>query len=252
MTQIDELLMITAGDIPYPSAQIQVHQPTAKEIGMVGETSFYQGIGLLSFDKDMINFEDKSGLEKLSNFDIIMTMIQNPSTEVQIMKADMVIVLAILFPSYTIEIKKDKIVLIDQRQEDKKETVIDSSNYDEFHDILENISCLNIGNKKKEALNPKSKLAREIAEKIKKGRTKAQKDKSQDKSSILSRYISVLAVGLQKDINILSNYTVYQLIDEYQRYTAKISFDMNIKARLAGATEIEEPKDWMGNLFEES
>lgn len=252
MTQIDELLMITAGDIPYPSAQIQVHQPTAKEIGMVGETSFYQGIGLLSFDKDMINFEDKSGLEKLSNFDIIMTMIQNPSAEVQIMKADMIIVLAILFPSYTIEIKKDKIVLIDQRQEDKKETVIDSSNYEEFHDILENISCLNVGNKKKEALNPKSKLAREIAEKIKKGRTKVQKNKNQDKSSILSRYISVLAVGLQKDINILSNYTVYQLIDEYQRYIAKTSFDMNIKARLAGATGIEEPKDWMGDLFEES
>lgn len=43
--------------------------------------------------------------------------------------------------------------------------------------------------------------------------------------SILSRYISILAVGERKDINDLMNYTIYQLMDEFNRFELKMRYD---------------------------
>ena len=68
---------------------------------------------------------------------------------------------------------------------------------------------------------------------------------NQEKINILSRYISILAVGEQKSINELSNYTIYQLYDEFERYQLKLSYDMYIKQLLAGAKDPEKPQDWM-------
>ena len=44
------------------------------------------------------------------------------------------------------------------------------------------------------------------------------------------------------------NYTVYQLLDEFQRFELKMAYDMFIKARLAGAKDLKEPKDWMKDI----
>jgi len=43
---------------------------------------------------------------------------------------------------------------------------------------------------------------------------KQSRDQGQN-VTILSRYISILAVGEQKDINLLLEYTVFQLFDEF-------------------------------------
>jgi hypothetical protein len=43
--------------------------------------------------------------------------------------------------------------------------------------------------------------------------------------AILSRYISILAVGEGKDINDLMNYTIYQLMDEFNRFELKMHYD---------------------------
>jgi hypothetical protein len=59
-------------------------------------------------------------------------------------------------------------------------------------------------------------------------------------------------VGEHKDINTLMNYTVYQLFDEFQRFELKLAYDMNLKARLAGAKDVKEPEDWMKDLHDGS
>lgn len=53
-------------------------------------------------------------------------------------------------------------------------------------------------------------------------------------------------------MNTLFQYTVYQLIDEFQRFTLKLKYDMHIKAQLAGATNLGEIEDWMKDFQSES
>ena len=46
----------------------------------------------------------------------------------------------------------------------------------------------------------------------------------------------------------LSNYTIPQLKDEFDRFILKQNFDIYLKARLAGAQDLEEVKNWMEDL----
>ena len=251
MEEIDELLLLSGQDVPYMSAQLQIHQPTIRDISVVGEKRFYAGAGLLQFDKDVLTVEDKSVLEKISNFDIIMMMIKNPSPETQTMKINMMMVLAILFPDYNIDIGEDKIILKDVTRGNDDVKEINNSNYNELTLLLDQILCISQRDKEPK-INPQSAMAKKIADKLKKGRKKVAQSKGEQTSSLLARYISILAVGEQKDINQLMNYTLYQLFEEYQRYNAKVQFDMNIQMRLAGAKDISNPKNWMDDLGDES
>ena len=70
--------------------------------------------------------------------------------------------------------------------------------------------------------NPSGDLAKRIADKMKKRHQKLQQVKGESKISVLGRYISILAVGEQKDMNSLLQYTVYQLSEEFRRYQLKL------------------------------
>lgn len=73
----------------------------------------------------------------------------------------------------------------------------------------------------------------------------AKESKSNQKVAILSRYISILAVGENKDMNALLNYSLYQLFDEFKRFQLKLAFDAHQSALLAGAKseDLGEVKD---------
>ena len=117
-------------------------------------------------------------------------------------------------------------------------------NYDEFKSILSQIFCLDAGDAK---YDPADALAARIAEKLKKRKEKLENLKQGDSQriNIFGLFISTLAVGLQKDMNDLLNYTVYQIRDEYKRFQLKYIFDQNFSARLAGAQDLEEVSNWM-------
>ena len=57
--------------------------------------------------------------------------------------------------------------------------------------------------------------------------------------------MSILAIGLQKDMNQLLQYSVYQLFEEFHRFRMKQSFDMYVQAKMAGARDLEEVENWM-------
>ena len=67
--------------------------------------------------------------------------------------------------------------------------------------------------------------------------------------SLFGKYLDILAVGERKDKNVLSQYSVYQLIEEFKRFQLKEAFDYTYKAKLAGATKVKDPKDWMTDVF---
>ena len=44
-------------------------------------------------------------------------------------------------------------------------------------------------------------------------------------------------------------YTVFQLKDELKRFQKKMAFDMYLKARLAGAKDLDEVDNWMDEKY---
>jgi len=78
---------------------------------------------------------------------------------------------------------------------------------------------------------------------------RGQKEKS---VSILSQYISILSVGEKKDMNELLQYTVYQLFDEFRRFKLKEEYDLYVKAKMAGAKDLEEIENWMSDIHSDT
>lgn len=241
--QLDELLLQAGNEIPFGAAGVTIHNPTAKEIGYIGEEDFLIGIRFLNFDKNILELEDKSGLENQSNFNIFMSVMNSSDRAKH--KTDAIKVLTLLFPEHKVTIGKDKILL----QLENFSSSINEYNFEEFKEIITQVFCLN-SSETGDEFNPADKLAARIAEKIKKAKAKKAAAKGQDitKVNLFSRYISILSVGLQKDKNILSNYTVYQLMDEMKRFELKQDADLYIKAKLAGAQNLEEVENWMEDI----
>ena len=84
--------------------------------------------------------------------------------------------------------------------------------------------CLDSDREDGSEYNPAGDMAKRIADKLKRRHQRiAQTQEGENKVSILEKYVSILAVGEQKDMNSLLNYTVYQLFDELKRYQLKLS-----------------------------
>ena len=246
---LDELLLLSGNDIPVPQAQLVIHQPRLKEIAYITETRFWKGCELFKFDKEVLDDKDKLGLSNWSNFNIIMSMIQEKNFESMQAKVNVISILTLLFPEYRITLNQNKIQLY--KQETKQINEINDNNFQFFKNILIEIFCLS--GEENEQYNPAGEAAERIAKKLMEARKKkaklASSNNKDDKISILSRYVSILAVGQQKDINDLMNYTVYQLMDQFKRYQLKVSFDSWEKYKIAGATDLEDPENWYRDLY---
>ena len=243
---IDELLLLSGNDIPFVEARLIIHQPRLRQIAYITEPHFWSGCELLNFNKESLPDQDKNGLLNISNFNIIMTMIQGKNVESRQARINVLSILALLFPTYEISLGKKTIQLRDKKTDQASE--INEENFEAFRKILINVFCLT--DKQNKQYNPNGRLAQKIANKFKQGREKRAKLAPNTKIAILSRYISILAVGQQKDINSLMNYTVYQLMDEFNRYDLKLRYDAWERYKIAGATELEDPDDWLKDIHE--
>lgn len=245
----NELLYLSGNDIPFAEARLVIHQPTIKEIAYLGEETFYTGCEFLKFDKDILPEEDKSKLDNQTNFEVLIAIMGEQNITIQKQKICVMMVLSLLFPKYSIKLKENYISFIDNASNDKEELRIDKTNFEEFKKILSHMFCLDGDKENQTDYNPQGEMAKKIAEKLKKRHQRIAAEKNEGGPvSILSKYTSILAVGEQKDMNSLLNYTVYQLFDELRRYQLKIAWDMTANARLAGASDIKDAEDWMKDI----
>jgi len=242
MEQLDELLLLSGNDIPFRMGQCSIHQPRLNEIAYIGEEAFHIGSRFLLFDKDNLQMQDKSGLDNQSNFNIFMSVMN--SAEGARHKTDAMLVLTLMFPKAKVKIDKDKILL----QQENIESSVNEYNFDEFQDIIRQMFCLNSMGGENGQYNPADALANKIAEKFKKRQQRLAGMKENQKVNIFSRYASILAVGLQKDMNEIMQYTVYQIMDEFERFKLKQDFDVYVQAKMAGAKDMEEVKNWMEDI----
>jgi hypothetical protein len=246
---IDNLLLLSGNDLPFPEAQINIHQPTLKEIAYIGEQSFFIGSGFLNFSKKLLGDEDKDRLTNMNDFDIFMSIMISKQPSVRDSVNSAYLVLQLIFPLYEISVRDGLIVL----KKDGEEHTINRGNFSAFKNIVTEMFNLNFGQSEEDNYNPSGSMAQRIAEKFKQRHEKLAKMAREElgdgsQISVLQRYVSILAVGLQKDLNTLMNYTVYQLFDEFQRYQMKLQWDAYIQARMAGAKDLEEVENWMIDL----
>lgn len=241
---INDLLLLSGNDIPFIPAQITIHQPTIREIAYIGEESFFTGCQLLNFSKNILSEEDKMNLEEATNFDILIAILREQNAVMQKNRNCVDMVLALIFPEYEISFKRDCIQIKKENEEHK----IDNSNYEEFKSIISSIFNFGDSKSSNQDFNPSGELAKRISEKLKKRHQKLAENKPAQKIDILSRYISILSVGEQKDMNLLLNYTTYQLFDEFKRYELKMGHDIYVQAKMAGAKDLKEVEDWMQDI----
>lgn len=250
MYSIDSLTLISGIDVPIPEIGVNIHQPTIREIAYIGEKSFYEAAQTIIIQKkDFINGlenitqEDKTALSQMSNFEIFLKLIEaNPlsSTKVQML-------LSLLFPDFNSSIEERFIFLVNPKEQ--KNILINDSNFEILQEIITTILCLQSGNTKEE-FNPQGDRAREIAEKIKRGRERAArlKGEKRQQSNFLSKYISGLGIGTNTlNIHNVLDLTLYQLLNQLERYGLYTQYNISIQAKMAGAKDVEDV-DWLKDI----
>ena len=255
---MNRLLLDTRGDIPFPEAQMTIHQPTLKEIGLIGEESFLLGCQFLDFSKEKFSEEDKKHLIDKTNFEVLMSVISDKKNKaIQQGKASAMMVLLLMFPEYEINIIPSGFLFRKQKGEETESHFIDKNNYEVFKVILSDMFCLKElrGTATGKTYNPGGPMAKQLAEKFRKRHEKLAQMKSGGQAgseglNLFSRYISILAVGEHKSKNELAQYSVYQLFDEFKRFQKEQEYRTWLKLKTTfGAKDVKDVDNWMEDLY---
>lgn len=235
------LALMCGTDIPMPEYQLSIHQPKIKEIALIGETDFFTGIQCLCLNKSM--FVDKSHLETTTNFQIFMTVMSEK--EAADKKIAVQQVCTLLFPSMKVSFTPRSMMLIG----DGRTITIDESNFEALQQIISTICCSKTGPMDQQAFNPANDAAKEIAEKLMRGRQRVAAQKGTSNASIFSQYLSTLTIGVGSlSLSEAMNLTMYQLYDLVERYMLYLNWDIDIRSRLAGAKPESPTENWMKNI----
>lgn len=236
------LALMAGSDIPIPECQLTLHQPTIREISFMGEEDFFKGVQCLCLHKSMF-VEDKDALSDINNFQIFMTMMMDKETVDK--KNSVLSLLNILFPKYKVMITPRSLLF----QGEGDSHMVDDSNFERMQEIVRTVFCANTGPMDQQAFNPANEQAREIAQKLMRGRQRVAAQKGGSTQSAFSRYLSILTIGLSSmSLQELVNLTMYQMYDLLERYMLYMNWDINIRTRLAGGKPDSQPEDWMKDI----
>ena len=240
---MDRRLALMCGtDVPVPECQLTIHQPRIKEIAYIGESDFFSGIQCLCLNKTMF-VKDESLLANTNNFQIFMTIMSEK--EAIDKKIAVQQVCTLLFPKHKVLFTPRSMIL----SGDGTNIQIDDTNFEYLQEAISNICCLKTGPMDQQAFNPANEQAREIAEKLMRGRQRVAAQKGQSNVSIFSQYLSILTIGINSmSMQNLMDLTMFQLYDLVERYMLYINWDMDIRCRLAGGKPDNQPDNWMKNI----
>lgn len=236
------LTLMCGTDYPVPECQLVIHQPRIKEIALIGESDFFSGIQCLCLNKTMF-VKDESLLTNTNNFQIFMTIMSEK--EAADKKFAVQQVCTLLFPTYKVAFTPRSILFTGGAAP----VMIDENNFEFLQAAITEICCLKTGPMDQQSFNPANAQAREIAEKLMRGRQRVAAQKGETNVSIFSQYLSMLTVGLgSMSLQDTMDLTMFQLYDLVERYMLYINWDMDIRCRLAGGKPDSQPDNWMKNI----
>lgn len=237
------LSLICGTDILIPECNLVAHQPRIKEISFIGESDFFIGAQTLCLHKTMF-IEDKTILDSINNFQIFMTIMLQDETKDK--KANILNVLNLLFPSYKVNVTPNSLLFM---KEGVPPITVDGNNFEALQEVLRLIFCMHNGPMDQQAFNPANDKAREIAQKLMRGRQRVAAQNGNSNVSVFSQYMSILTIGLgSMSLQDLTNLTMFQLYDLMERYTLYTAWDLDVRQRLAGGKPEGTPDNWMKNI----
>ena len=237
------LSLICGTDMLIPECNLVAHQPRIKEISFIGESDFFIGAQTLCLHKTMF-IEDKTILDSINNFQIFMTIMLQDETKDK--KANILNVLNLLFPSYKVNVTPNSLLFI---KEGVPPITVDGNNFEALQEVLRLIFCMHNGPMDQQAFNPANGKAREIAQKLMRGRQRVAAQNGNSNVSVFSQYMSILTIGLgSMSLQDLTNLTMFQLYDLMERYTLYTAWDLDVRQRLAGGKPEGTPDNWMKNI----
>lgn len=235
--------LMTGIDLPIPELQTTIHQPTIKEISLIGEQDFFIGIQLLCIKKQMY-IQDENLLNNTNNFQIFMAIMNEKQTAEK--KTAVQQVLTLLFPQSNVIFTPRSIVL----NSPQGMVTIDEGNFEILQQLLNDQFCLKGSGQ--EQFNPEGKKAKEIAQKLMRARQRIAEQKMQGEGgggSMFSQYLSILTVAIgSMSLKDLCDLTMYQIYDLIERYTLYLNWDLDIRSRLAGGKPDKPAENWMKNI----
>ena len=236
------LTLICGTDYPVPECQLVIHQPSIKEIALIGESDFFTGIQCLCLNKSMF-VKDESLLRDTNNFQIFMTIMSEKETADKKFAVQQVSTL--LFPAYKLIFTPMSMML----SGDGQTIVIDENNFEFLQSAISDITCMKTGPMDQTTFNPANEKAREIAEKLMRGRQRVAAEKGQNNISVFTQYLSILTIGISSmSLHDLKELTIFQLYDLVERYMLYVNWDMDVRCRLAGGKPDSQPDNWMKSI----
>lgn len=239
------LALMCGTDIPIPECALTAHQPKLSEIAFIGETDYFIGMQCLCIDKSMLGDFSSQDQGQINNFTVFMTMLAQP--EMKDKKKAVIDTLDLIFGKWKVAFTPRSLIFTANEQ---NPCTVDETNFEPFQKTLREIFCVKNGPMDQQAFNPKDAKAKEIADKLMRGRQRvAAQQNANEGGSAFARYISILTIGTNTmNIQDVSNLTMFQLYDLIERYFLHLNWDMDIRTRLAGGDPKSQPEDWMKNL----
>lgn len=243
--QGDQIALFLSGqDVPVLECNIAIHQPTIKQIVAFKETTFISAMQLFSqVDDNIAKLREANNMtEQFTDFQLLMAMLNQDDK----IKQNVNDFFELIFPTYIIEIRNDEICFYKNEQ---RVGMINLYNYKIFCDIINKLFGLPTDKKK---YNPGNKKAEELAKKFKERAEILSKKNKEGSPSLFGSYVSILSVGMNIDINILFEYTPFQLYDTFNRYWKKVNNDFYQRVStmpMMDTSKMEEPDSWTNNLY---
>jgi hypothetical protein len=249
--KVDSLTLMAGAPIAVDEYGVIIHQPKIKDIALIGESRFFNSIYVFRLNKK--TFLETITKNKITEEVIEITNLFYDKTEEEIMLFVLLNQIDLHEPVQQIfEIMFENLEKISFFENhiylsfaNGHEIVINSNNFYIIKDIINQIFFFEESSSE---FNPAAGAAEFIVKKLEERRRKlnqANSEKQKENKDVIADYLSILAIGSNNfSMQDLLNMTIYQLFKLMKKYIKYEEYQMQIKALMAGAEDIE-LVDWM-------
>ena len=248
-------LYLSGLPIQVKDCNIAITQPTIKDVVVFGEDDFLVGVNLIAKTSKFLTIKPtgNSQLPMLSDFQLLLVVMSQDEEVEKIIHN----FFKLVCPNYIIDYQEAYIsfYIQDEKEEDKNYLVgqLNPFTFPSLQTIVDDLFNPTTLDGEPD-YDPANDLAAQIAKKLEAGRKRKQKMRAETEGpqSMFAKYVSILSIGLQMDVNIFFNYTPFQIYDAFTRYFDKVSSDLYTKVAttpLMDASAMEEPQEWTRNLY---
>ena len=263
---MDKLQRLAGVDVPIPELKVSFHQPTLKEIALVGEDNFFRAVQLFKscdpekFREIMIN--GLEGEELVKQEHVIRTNYTTPWSIFRfqvgsdiIVESSLKMFLLLAFPRLVnITLLQQPSIIQLSFKEDEK-TRVEMLNENNFEALQRTVNFLfdtETEDDKKSGLNPIGEQAERIAEKIRLAQEKRNQssDNGVDSAntSVIGTMASILASSDGISLQEVLDLTFPQLIIQMNRTTLLRSYSTQITLGAFGGLDVDDIVEWQKNL----